>query len=282
MKILSLHGGGMLGYITLCYLEKLEKETGKLASELFDLIGGVSTGSTITAGYVCGMSANQMKKMYKELHPAIFGSKRNIIMSLFKAPYDMKNLEKTLIEQYGETKLSDSHVDAMIYAVALNDGDTLKTKFWKSWRDDVELYKMCCASSAAPSLFKPYEIDGIHYTDGGVATNNPTMCLVAEALRRGTPPNEIEVVSLWTDNGRSYANPSKLQGYIQLIMNIGTLFVKSGEDIVDYQADKICKTMIEVAPEINLSIDTDEFDLLEQAALLEWAENGEEVLKLFQ
>src|SRR6476660_6535249 len=78
-RILSLDGGGIRGILTLEYLGAIEtmlrKRTGKNDLRLcdyFDLIGGTSTGSIIAAGLACGMSVEQLKKLYTGIGTDVF------------------------------------------------------------------------------------------------------------------------------------------------------------------------------------------------------------------
>jgi patatin-like phospholipase/acyl hydrolase len=50
IKILSIDGGGIRGIIPAMVLAKIERQTGRPACELFDLIAGTSTGGIITLG----------------------------------------------------------------------------------------------------------------------------------------------------------------------------------------------------------------------------------------
>lgn len=271
MKLLSLHGGGMLGYGTLCYLEQLEIYTKKTVPELFDMIGGDSTGAIIAGGYAAGLSTKQMITLYEEMHSKIFGNKRNIFMALFYPFYKVEDLESSLKSYFKDIKISDAPTKTLIYAVELDNGKYIRTKFWKSWKDDELLYKICTASGSAPAAFKPYKIGEFHYTDGGIASNNPSMCLVAEALRLGAKSEDIEVVSMWTQQPNSYGKEaSKLQGLIKVMLHMSNLFTACGEDIVDYQVEKVVKTLVSIKPKVNLPIDNKEFSKMKKAALDEW------------
>ena len=53
-RILFLDGGGIRGLIQLELLRKLEEETGRKVTDLFDWIVGTSTGGVIALGLVYG------------------------------------------------------------------------------------------------------------------------------------------------------------------------------------------------------------------------------------
>jgi len=49
-KVLSIDGGGIRGIIPAMILAEIERRTGKLTSELFDLVAGTSTGGILALG----------------------------------------------------------------------------------------------------------------------------------------------------------------------------------------------------------------------------------------
>jgi len=87
MKTLSLNGGGSKGYMSAYILMKLEEafDNKYKTYELFDMIGGVSTGAIIGAMLAKGYSAKETVHMYREFIPQIFSNKRWFITSLFRA-----------------------------------------------------------------------------------------------------------------------------------------------------------------------------------------------------
>ncbi|PJF20571.1 MAG: hypothetical protein CUN56_15495, partial [Phototrophicales bacterium] len=73
--ILSIDGGGMRGVIALAMLIYLEDQTGTPAYDLFDMVGGTSTGAIIAAGLGLGMTAREiMDVAYKDRLPKAFGN----------------------------------------------------------------------------------------------------------------------------------------------------------------------------------------------------------------
>ena len=95
-RILSLDGGGVMGLITLGYLERIEailrarqpqerREAFRLC-DYFDLIGGTSTGAIIATLLALGMSAEEIKRRYHELCPRVFrGGGLGLIFSKYSA-----------------------------------------------------------------------------------------------------------------------------------------------------------------------------------------------------
>ena len=85
MKILSLDGGGVRGYLTAMILENVEKQlnlrdgTNKPLGGYFDLIAGTSTGAIIAGLLAIGKSASEVRKIYEDDIKDIFSNemKRN-------------------------------------------------------------------------------------------------------------------------------------------------------------------------------------------------------------
>jgi len=287
MKILALNGGGMLGYYTICLLEKIEEDSGHKCADLYDLITGVSTGSIIGSALALGIPATEVKTMYRNMRERIFGKKRGFLHSLFCPYYDIENVEAVVKEVIGTKTLKDVDVDLMIYATKIS-GLSIDTTFWKSWgsrRDDFgALYQMICASSAAPQFFRPYRIEGSWYTDGGVSAVNPSVCGLAEAIRRGEKLEDIRVMNIWCEHDFAYARPEKsLRGLLNVAQNIGTLCISAGSDVATYQSQQLLgDRFLKLSPTASLSISTDKFDVMQgwadktwdtrRTAILSWLE----------
>lgn len=68
LRILSMDGGGMKGLATVRILKQIEKGTGKRIHELFDLIGGTSTGGMLAVALgVKLMTLDECEEIYKNL-----------------------------------------------------------------------------------------------------------------------------------------------------------------------------------------------------------------------
>ena len=78
-RCLSLAGGGMLGVLECQWLRLIEFHTGAAIHELFDLIGGTSTGS-ILAGLAAtpkGVSMSDAMSFYTQSGPRIFRTRKS-------------------------------------------------------------------------------------------------------------------------------------------------------------------------------------------------------------
>lgn len=263
MRILALNGGGTLGYIIAGILEKIESEFKKPASEMFDLITGLSTGSIIGSSLALGISAEEVKEKYRDLASKIFTKPRGFIGSLFWSKYKIEKLEEILKENMKDAKLSEARTNLMINAVNISDR-LVNTRYWKSWKEDEDLYKIVCASCAAPTFFDPYEIAGRYYIDGGIAENNPTISSIAEGIKLNYRLEEIECFNIWAFTTFGIKEPKKFTGLLDVGSKISNLFTAGGGDSNKYQAKRILgDRYMGIGPTFDYPIDSKEFEKFE-------------------
>lgn len=99
VKVLSIDGGGIRGYLPSLLLAEVERRAGRPVSQLFDLVVGTSTGAIIGIGLATGKSAAELSEFYPRYGRRIFGgtddrSERE--KSLFGSGAGfMKNLNQT-------------------------------------------------------------------------------------------------------------------------------------------------------------------------------------------
>ena len=60
---LSVDGGGIKGVIVTRALAHLEEKLGKPINQIFTLTAGTSTGSIISGGLACGLTADQIYQL---------------------------------------------------------------------------------------------------------------------------------------------------------------------------------------------------------------------------
>ena len=217
-RILALDGGGIRGALTLGYLERLEQILKARHPHIkdfrlchyFDLIGGTSTGSIISAALSIGMSVNEIKEKYFSLGRKIFGKKNdwwNIfeIKDMVKANYDAEPLEKELKKIFKDFTLGDGQNITTGLCIVAKRADTNsvwplinhpKGKFFDSKdgkNKNILLRDAVRASAAAPTYFLPITIDvgqniKAAFVDGGVSmANNPALQLLMVATLDGFP-----------------------------------------------------------------------------------------------
>lgn len=269
MKILSLNGGGTLGYITLCVLEHLEEEAGKPCYEIFDLISGVSTGSIIGFALSSGFTAKETKDLYRNLIPEIFKNKTGFIMSFFKPYYKIETLERILKENIGNKMLSEAKTNFMCHATKINSPE-IRSKFWKSWKKehDVEAWKALTASCAAPLYFSPYQVGEDLLIDGGLVSNSPNVVSIVEALKLGSSLEDIKMLNLTVNNLTTYESKKDLIGLLTVANNVPLIAIWGTEKIEMHQAENLLlkNNFSVVYPNTNLGIDNKEFDAMQNIA----------------
>jgi len=84
-RILALEGGGLRGVIEVAYLERLEalvrarRGPEAMLADVFDLVGGTSTGAIVATAIACGLSMGELKSFYFERGPRIFKRRLAIV-----------------------------------------------------------------------------------------------------------------------------------------------------------------------------------------------------------
>ena len=211
-RVLSIDGGGIRGIIPAMVIAYLEKQTGKPACELFDLIVGTSTGGILALGLSLEdesarplLAAKRMVALYEHHGAEIFEQslwrKLRTVGGIFEEAYCHKTLESVLEHYFGERTLSDCGVPAMVTSY---DIQHRRTVFMKSWHAD-HAGLLCSdaarATSAAPTYFEPANLQWADESrtliDGGVYMNSPAVSAYAEA-RKLFPNEPIAVLSLGT------------------------------------------------------------------------------------
>jgi uncharacterized protein len=125
---------------------------------------------------------------------------------LFGSLYDTDHLSKAVDECLGKAnaraKLSDLDIGLIVPAVDWVKGRTqvfISAFLGKAHASNVTLRDVCLATAAAPTYFKPHDVDGLPMLDGGLAANNPDVLAIMEMARRW--PDRLartEVLSIGT------------------------------------------------------------------------------------
>ena len=194
VKVLSIDGGGIRGIIPALVLAEIERQTGRPACELFDLIAGTSTGGIIALGVTVPgaegtganrqprWSAQELAELYASDGPEIFH--RSLLRTIRTADgvlaekYAARGLEAALERYMGDALLSQALTNVLITSYDVQQHEPL---FFKSFqprprtaadtREDVagppgpaspsqpsSAYPMKLvgrATSAAPTYFEP-------------------------------------------------------------------------------------------------------------------------------
>lgn len=193
-KILTIDGGGIRGIIPAMVLAELERRTGKRVHEMFDLIAGTSTGGILACGLTvpdatgkAKYSASDLYSLYNDKCTDIFKarSKWKTLWGVLNESFDHTNLEQLLQAYFGQTTLSQAltHLLVPAFDVMRNKPFYFNSRLAQAASEDVPLWKVARATSAAPTYFEPYALDwqgGTSLIDGGVFANNPAVLALAE------------------------------------------------------------------------------------------------------
>jgi hypothetical protein len=191
--ILCVDGGGIRGIIPLACLVQLEKQEGKPASDLFDMVAGTSTGAIIAGGIALGLSARGLLALYRDLARKAFQRLPwwQVLLNLGNHRYSNAFIAQQLEEIGALRQLNELTKDVLITAKNM---DSSRTDFFvrdgpgntSSW-GTISLKDAILASIAAPTYFPAHQaqVRGEKFTwvDGGVGVaGNPSYHAAVEAL----------------------------------------------------------------------------------------------------
>ncbi|MBI4184945.1 MAG: patatin-like phospholipase family protein [Proteobacteria bacterium] len=235
-KILAVDGGGIRGIIPATITEFIERETGRSASQLFDMFIGTSTGAILTAGLVTPTErggrvvrrygAREIMRIYRNLGSQVFQdadlatvleplekpnplkAKKMIesIQRLHEPLHSVRNLERLLGEQYGDITMKDVLKRLLLTTYDLQSRSPLV--FDSAEHKNRKVAKVVAASAAAPAFFAPVRMPragGQRYllTDGGVCLSNPALHACIVAMSEGVRKEDMVVVSIGTGHAQS-------------------------------------------------------------------------------
>jgi NTE family protein len=154
---LVLSGGAARGFAHLGVLKALEEKNMKP-----DIVSGVSAGSIVGSFYADGYKPDEILEIFEE--SKIF----ELVKVLFKKQglFDISGLEKVLKKNLKSKTIEELNLPLVIAATNIKKGTT---KYFKEGK----LIDAVMASSSIPVVFKPREIGGVIYVDGGVTNNFP-------------------------------------------------------------------------------------------------------------
>ena len=217
VKILSLDGGGMRGYLSATFLKRFCTQAGidKL-SDSFDIITGTSIGGIQALGYAYGKSPDEMLQFFANKGSSIFNYssvlplsayKFNVIMGLPTYPatfYGQPPLRQALEEVFGTTvKLSDLPGKVIIPSWdAVKNSSTIFSNITGLepfiTGADTAVVSVGLATSAAPLYFPPLQFGETTLIDGGVYQNNPVTMAFSVAKQLYPEATRLCVLSVGT------------------------------------------------------------------------------------
>ncbi|NPA16928.1 MAG: patatin-like phospholipase family protein [Aquificae bacterium] len=161
---LVLSGGAVRGAAHIGVLKALEE-----ADIRPEFLSGSSAGSIVSVFYGAGYSPDEIEKIVLETN----------ILSLVKpafnltALFSLEKMEDFFSKYIGKKDLSELDRKVYVCATDLNAGRPV-------YFSEGDIFTVVSASCALPFLFKPVEIDGHLFIDGGVMDNLPVEPLLEE------------------------------------------------------------------------------------------------------
>lgn len=261
-KILSIDGGGIRGVIPAVVLTEIERRTDRPIGEMFDLIGGTSTGGILALGLTMPGDAGRPKYRAADLLRLYEVEGRRIFErspwhriwageNLLDEKWPSKGINEVLGRYFGETRISEAMAEVLVtaYDIERRKPFLFKRRHAQSRADhDWKMAQAARATSAAPTYFEPARLkpasggDYFALVDGGVYANNPGLCAYVEARKLWPNETDLVVVSLGTgeltrsipyDDARNWG----LAKWAQPIL--GVVF-DGVSDTVDYQLRDLC------------------------------------------
>lgn len=218
-RILSLDGGGTRGIISIAFLERIEAllqaRLGRgddfVLSDYFDLIGGTSVGALIATQLALGERVSVIRDKFKDWMPEIFRKRRVAVKGLTDL-YDARPLSGKIRSVVQDERMDSDKLETGL-AVVAKRADTGSVwimtnnpacKYWNRDGDRTpnaayKLHDVLRATTAAPTFFRPSEIEIFQgmdgnkpftktgtFIDGAVSPhNNPSLQLFKLARLRG-------------------------------------------------------------------------------------------------
>jgi patatin-like phospholipase/acyl hydrolase len=272
-RILSLDGGGIRGVLTAAILERLEQfRPGFL--QMIDLFAGTSTGGILALGLASGLTPGEARELYERLAAQVFTDTiLDDIMDLGQmvgAQYPNDPLKKVLFEQFGDLTLGDLPKKVLITSFDLDNEKTgpgefrfWKPKFFHNYpgpgSDSHEkVVDVALRTSAAPTFFPLYQ----GFIDGGVVSNNPSMCALAQALEPSTGNQElrnIRLISLGTGYNTKFLSAADDDwGLLRWAPHLVSLILEGSVGLSDYQCRQVLDAhYLRVNPVLPVAISLD-------------------------
>lgn len=256
IKIWSGDGGGIRGILPFKVLAWIEKQIGKPASEIFDLIVGASTsgigGLGLTIPGTDGKplySASQMVNLYEREGERIFPQsawrKIHTLGGAAEEKYSSAGIHGVLKDCFGDFLLCQALTPVMVPAYDIERRHLYMMKSWRGEFQNMLMRDVAEGGAAAPTFFEPHKIntgnniitsDYYALIDGGMGPNNPAQCAYAEALRTFPDANDFLVVSMGTGTATQpiLYEDAKDWGILRWAPHLIDVTFDANSDAVDY------------------------------------------------
>lgn len=204
--LLSVDGGGVRGKIASAFLELLEKDLNISLYDKFDFYAGTSTGALIILGITANKYTSiQINELYNKVNLQQIFTKSfwGAFPIHFGAKYKGEGKQKYLETLFGQKRFLDIVKPTVITAYDfINDkAIVFKSKGGSDSQYNPLISEVANASTAAPTYFPTVitsEAKPRNLIDGGIAANNPAVCLISEAIHNGYSLESIRLLSIGT------------------------------------------------------------------------------------
>ena len=292
-KIICFDGGGVRTIASIVFLKKLEAESGKKVSDIFDMFIGTSAGAFNAACFAFGgFSADKVKRYWSQsyldriMKTSFFWDKASLIQA--RPRYESEGRIKVLEEIFGQNSLKESIKPFLSFAYDIEKRkhvifDSINTP-------DISFIDAIASSSAAPMYFPTYQMkDKSWMIDGSIVTNNPTLVGYSYAKKILKTEN-IKILSLGSGQNKSKINglSSAKWGGVGWLRNDIMGMLLDSEIHNDISKDFFKENYLRInSPrgEINRFLDDDSQENLEKIHLMGmewWSKFGEETLKFIE
>lgn len=292
-KIISFDGGGVRVIAGIVFLQKLEIESGRKISDIFDMFTGTSAGAfNASCLAVNAMTLSELKTYWskdyleKIMQTSFFWDQASLIQA--RPRYESKGRIDLLTEIFGDKELGDSTKPLLTLCYDVEKrSHVIHTSFLTP---EVSLVDAISASSAAPMYFPTYQMkDGAWMIDGSIVTNNPTLIGFNHAKKYFENDN-VKVLSIGAgiNKKKIKGETSTKWGGVGWLRNDIIGMMLDSEIHNDIAEDLINKNYLRInSPlgQINKMLDDNSEENLEKIHLMGlhwWKEFGDKALKFIE
>jgi len=212
-RILSLAGGGYLGFYTACVLAEMEEQAGEPLGRRFELIAGTSVGGILAIALAFEIPMAKIRTLFLEHGTRIFSSRglpsnpvsklRDLTRSVLGPKYNGIALNKALVTHMGRKTMADALHAVVVPAVniTLSQTKVFKSPHTAGSRGDegVRAASVAMATSAAPAYFPSVRVGPHLFADGGMFAVAPDQVAMHEAEHfMGIDAARIRMLSVGT------------------------------------------------------------------------------------
>ena len=251
-RVLSLDGGGCRGSLPAFILSYIESKYEKPCHELFDMVAGTSIGGIMACLISTGHTAQEIKGFFSDDAPRIFGKVVPFGWGgILRPRYSEEILAGVLKDklrgpdgQLGSATMEDCKIPIVITAEDVNSSSPPTLFQSGDGYDEIALWKIGRATSAAQTYFKPMQIGSKVLWDGGNVTNNPSLVAYVRACKLW-PDCDVHILSLgcgettWPLDIRSTVGSSYSWGIVKVVATMLGRALDVAPKLVDYELTEL-------------------------------------------